>query len=278
MLDGMKVLILSAIACLVCSCSSAEDQLAEKGGHSILFGVEQRMDDGGAKIPVTKQEVEQAIRAIQGRLEELGVSEMIVSQQGESDIQLKLPGVGAEEASGLEAMLGKTYRIALHEVSPRNNEIAADGKSLAERVADGDEIVPGYRAQILKGKDADGNDYETPILINRRAALDGEDISMAAVSPSQADAVNVTLNASGTDKMIALTKNMRPSLDRIAIVLDGAVMSAPVVQSVPLGKNFVINGLDEPGEAKSLAISLMHPLGNPLKVKEVRAIPPAGKQ
>ena len=273
----MKALLLSAMAGLIASCSSADDKLAEKGGHSILLGVEERVDDGGPKIPVTKQAVEQAILVIQGRLEEMGIAEMIVNQEGEGGILLKLPGVAAEEAGRIGAMLEKSYQIALHEVSPRNDEVGADGKSLAQRVLDGDEIVPGYRAQTLKGKDGDGNDYETPILINRRRALGGEDISMAVVSPVQPDAVDVTLSASGTDKMIALTNAMRPGLDRIAIVMDGEVMSAPVVQSVPLGRNFQINGLDEPGEAQSLAISLMHPLGNPLKVKEVRQIPPAGK-
>ena len=39
--------------------------------------------------------------------------------------------------------------------------------------------------------------------------------------------------------MIALTKNMRPQVDRIAIVLDGEVISAPVVNQVPLGKQFI---------------------------------------
>jgi hypothetical protein len=61
------------------------------------------------------------------------------------------------------------------------------------------------------------------------------------------------------------------SIDRIAIVLDGVVQSAPVVQSVPLGKNFVINGLDEPGETKKLANALMNPLENPLIVEEERS-------
>lgn len=273
----MKALFLSAMVCLACSCSTADDKLAEKGGHSILLVVEGRVYEGGAKIPVSKDEVEQAILVIQGRLEEMGIAEMIVSQEGEGGILLKLPGVGAEEAGRISAMLEKSYQIALHEVSPRNDEIAADGKSLAQRVLDGDEIVPGYRAYTLKGKDGDGNDYATPILINRRKALGGEDIAVATLSPQDSEAVLVTLSASGTDKMIAFTKDMRPSLDRIAIVMDGDVMSAPVVQSVPLGKNFMINGLDEPGEAQSLAISLMHPLGNPLKVKEVRPVAPAGK-
>jgi SecD/SecF fusion protein len=88
------------------------------------------------------------------------------------------------------------------------------------------------------------------------------------------DSVDITLNNLGTDKMIALTQHMRPNIDRIAIVLDGIVKSAPVVQSVPLGKNFVINGLDEAGETRQLANALMNPLENPLEVEEERSVSP----
>ena len=80
--------------------------------------------------------------------------------------------------------------------------------------------------------------------------------------------------AAGTDKMIALTKNMQPGKDRIAIVLDGEVISAPVVNQVPLGKQFIIEGLREPGEVQSLANSLMNPLENALVVDEMRNVSP----
>lgn len=273
----MKALFLSAMVGLISSCSRAEDALAEKGGHSFLVSVGERVDDGGAKIPVTQAEVDQAIGVIEVRLEAMGIAEMLVEREGKGGILLKVPGLGAEQAGRISAMLEKTSRLELREVSPRNNETDAGGKTLAQRVQDGDEIVPGYRALIQKGKDADGNDHSTPILVNRRMALGGGDIAMAMVSPSRADAVNVTLDGAGADKMIALTKDMRPGLDRIAIVMDGEVMSAPVAQSVPLGRNFEINGLDEPGEAQALAVSLMHPLVNPLKVEELRQIRPAGK-
>ena len=74
--------------------------------------------------------------------------------------------------------------------------------------------------------------------------------------------------------MIALTKDMRPGVDRIAIVLDGEVISAPVVNQVPLGKHFIIEGLHEPGEVQSLANSLMNPLENALVVEEMRNVSP----
>lgn len=275
MLFPMKALFLSVMAGVICSCSSAEDKLAEKGGHSFLLGVQEREDDGGTRIPVTKELVEEAIRVIEGRLEGMGIAEMLVTREGDRGILLKIPGVGADEAGRIGAMLEKSSWLGLHEVSPRNDETNAEGISLAQRVKDGDEIVPGFRAHTFRGRDADGNDYETPILISRRQALGSGDIAMAAPSHSSPDAVDITLTGRGTEKMIAFTKDMRPGLDRIAIVLDGEAISAPIIIQTPLGKHFMINGLDEPGEAKSLAILLMHPLETPIKVEEVRGIPPA---
>ena len=57
-------------------------------------------------------------------------------------------------------------------------------------------------------------------------------------------------------------------------MLDGEVISAPVVNQVPLGKQFIIEGLREPGEVQSLANSLMNPLENPLVVEEFRNVSP----
>jgi SecD/SecF fusion protein len=84
---------------------------------------------------------------------------------------------------------------------------------------------------------------------------------------------SITLNDEGTDKMIALTKNMRPGVDRIAIVLDGEVISAPVVNQVPLGKQFIIEGLGEPGEVQNLANSLMNPLKTPSSSRKAQCFP-----
>lgn len=273
----MKTLLLFAAIALISSCSNPEDELAKKGGHSFLLNVEERVDDGGTKIPITAMEVDEVIRVIKDRLEAMGIAEGIVTREGKSGILLKLPGVEPEEAGRISAMLEKTSKLELREVSPRNDEINADGKTLAQRVQDGEEIVPGYRAFTHRLKDADGKDVTLTILLNRRAALGSADIDSAVLSPQQPDAVQVTLDEAGTEKMIALTKDMRPSLDRIAIVLDGEIVSAPVVTQTPLGKHFIITGLRKPGEAQALAISVMYPLETPIKIKEVRRVPPTRK-
>lgn len=245
------------------------------GGSSFTLRIQPKEADNGEKMPITTEQVEQAIKVIEGRLNSMGTAEPMIARQGVDGIIVQMAGVEPEESERIRATLEKVAKLELREVSPRNNEVGADGKSLAQRVLDKTEIVPGYRAYELKGKDREGNEYTHPILLSRRPALGGSDIKLAIPSMVEQGTVEITLNSVGEDKMIALTQHMRPGVDQIAIVLDEKAISAPVVQSVPLGRNFQINGLDDPGEAQSLANALMNPLENPLDVEEERTVSPS---
>jgi SecD/SecF fusion protein len=272
--------VLTIGVCALCMLAASPPKERLKGGIDIIGGssfslrIQEREADDGTKMPITKEQVEQAIIVIEKRLNAMGTKEPLIARQGADGILVQMPGVEPEESAAIRKTLEKVAKLELREVSKRTDEPNETGKSLAQRVQDGSEIVPGYRAYTYKHKDADGNEIKTPILLNRRMALGGSDIADAVPSPQQADAVAITLNGEGTDKMIALTKNMQPQVDRIAIVLDGEVISAPVVNQVPLGKQFIIEGLREPGEVQSLANSLMNPLENPLVVAEMRNISP----
>lgn len=246
------------------------------GGASFSLQIQPKDGAGGQPMPITKEQVDQAKIVIEKRLRSISYPEALIYQQGEDGLMLQIPGVEPEEAEEIREILTKVAKLELHKVSERTNEPATGGKSLAQSVLDGDEIVVGQRSFKHVFNDADGNEREEAILLYRRSALGGKDIANAVPSPQQADAVAITLNAAGTDKMIALTSsdNMRAGIDRIAIVLDGEVVSAPVVNQTPLGKRFIIEGLDEPGEVETLANQLMNPLENPLEVGEMRLISP----
>lgn len=244
------------------------------GGSSFTLRVQPKEGDAGELMPVTAQQVDQAILVIEKRLGGFKTDAPPPVRQGEDKIEVQMPGVEPEESQKIRETLEKVAKLELREVNPRTDEPGEGGKSLAQRVMDGEEIVPGYQAFTLKQKNQDGIETSQPLLLRRKAALGGQDIANAVPSPQQADAVAITLNTGGTDKMIKLTENMQPGRDRIAIVLDGEVISAPVVNQVPLGKNFIVEGLREPGEVQSLANALMNPLENALIVEEERTVSP----
>lgn len=272
------VLLIGVVGLCILAATPPREKL--KGGIDILGGsaftmhLQERETDNGEKLPVTEQQVNQAITVIEKRLNGMGNTEPLIVRQGSNGILVQMPGVSPEDSAKIRATLEKVAKLELREVSKRNDEVGPDQKTLAERVMNGSEIIPGYRAYKMKGKDSEKTEVTRPILLSRRMALGGSDIANAVPSQQQGDAVAITLNNGGTDKMIALTKDMRPGVDRIAIVLDGEVISAPVVNQVPLGKQFIVEGLNEPGEVQSLANALMNPLENPLVVDEMRTVSP----
>lgn len=94
------------------------------------------------------------------------------------------------------------------------------------------------------------------LFVEDKAIVTEADVVHAILSPSREDAIDIGLSKAGTEKMIAATKIMRPGIDRIAIIVNGKIVSAPVLQSVPLGKHFIISGLKEKNEAMNLAARL----------------------
>jgi len=244
------------------------------GGSSFTLRVQERTAEDGSTEAVTHQQVDQAIKVIEQRLNSMGTTEPLIARQGDDRVLVQMPGVDPEESERIRAILEKVAKLELREVHRETDQPTPGGKTLAQQVADGEEFRPGYKAFQLKDKDAQNNEISRPILLSRRVALGGSDVKNASPSVSRADAVSILLNSKGGDKMIALTEKMEAGRDRIAIVLDGEVLSAPVVQSVPLGTQFEITGIDKPGEAQNLANALMNPLENPLVVEEQRTVSP----
>jgi len=248
--------------------------MASHGGTVFELRIVARKDDSGTAVPITQAQLKQTIAVLDKRLKSSDIRDASITPNGDDSLQVKVPGVDADAAKPIRDLLEKTGKLILREVSPRSDEVGSDGTSLAERVASGKEILPGYKVFPYKHKELDGNERLTPILLNRRTAICSSDIELAMPSPQQANAVAITLNREGANKLIALTKNMVAGKDRIAIVLDDVVTSAPVVQSVPLGKQFILEGLRVPSEVQTLVAALMNPLEFCIAIEAERNIPP----
>lgn len=182
---------------------------------------------GGASFTLEAQDTEtvkadaeatdKALEVLRGRVDSLGVSEPTLVRAGENRIIVELPDV--QDPAEAVAVLGKTAQLSVHPVVA---------------VAAGPDAKPSKkRNQVLP---TDQGDY----IEIAPAALQGDDITGAAAEQpeNRSDwAVTVDFSGEGSDAFGELSAKAACATDasnRIAIVLDGQVISSPGVQ-VPCG-------------------------------------------
>ncbi|NTV07076.1 MAG: protein translocase subunit SecD [Chlorobium limicola] len=141
-------------------------------------------------------------------------------------------------------------------------------------------LIPQDSELLLAAKPdqlQDGRNYYPVFLLRKTAELTGGVITEAKASFSAEGAqpeVLMEMNSEGTAKWARITgANIGK---RVAIVLDGAVYSAPVVQSKIPNGNSVINGIESVEEAKDLEIVLKAgALPAPVRIIEERTVGPS---
>lgn len=239
------------------------------GGSSFALKVQPNVDPTtNQEIPLRESDLDQAVATIEKRLNAAGTTDMLIAKSGTDTIIVQMPGMDTETSAEIEEQLQKVAKLELREVSPQS-------QAVAKAVFDGEDVVPGYRAYKHEGESRDGEPFTEYLLLSSRAAIQGEDVADAWPQQQGADyEVGIKLTGEGGQKMTNLTKDMQAGSDRIAVLLDDEVLTAPVVQTVPLGQHFVIMGQENLSAASTLASQLLNPLKNALKIEEKRAISP----
>lgn len=247
------------------------------GGSSFTLQVMPKLDELTAQpVPLSPDDVGQAKAIIEKRLNEYGNVDLQVLEQGDDRLIVQMPGMSPEASDEVEKLLLQVARLEFRKVNLEGGRPGPDGRSLAERIQAGEEPrKPGYRVFEHHYETDEGTQRTEFLLLNQRIALTGKDVATAYPQTMGAShSVGITLTSTGGDKMINLTKDMTPQRDRIAVVLDGEVITAPSVNSVPLGRNFQIEGQSSNEEARNLCNALKNPLENPLKILERTTVSP----
>ncbi len=225
-----------------------------RGGMHLVLRVET------AKLtPAAKNDaVERAIEIVRNRIDQFGVSEPLIQRQGQDQIVVQLPGVTDRERA--KDLIGKTALLEFKLVNSLSQDIAdaASGK-----------VPEGY--EYLK----DENDKA--LLISKAASLTGEAIKDASVGMDQygLPSVKLEFNEKGIDAFSKLTGEHIN--ERLAIVLDGKVHSAPVIRTkIDSGQAEITGpGGFTPDEANDLRIVLRSgALPAPMVIEEERTIGP----
>lgn len=188
--------------------------------------------------------VARSIEVIRNRIDEAGVAEPSIQSLGKDRILVQMPGVS--DPRGLRALLGATAELTFHKVVPAGTEGAMHLPEIGS----------------------------TEIWVSARPALDGErlaDASAAFDPESGAPVVQFRFDTEGARLFGELTQELVGQ--RFAIVLDGQVISAPVIQEPILGGSGVISGAFTVDETSTLAALLRAgALPVPLEIIEERTV------
>jgi len=191
--------------------------------------------------------VSQALETIRNRIDQFGVREPLIQRQGTDEILVQLPGV--KDPKRAVELIGKT---ALLEFKVVDDE-ADIGKAIGGSVPEGDEILYGKVTDPV----TQSVRQTTPYLVKSKALMTGDIISDAQVSidPDMNEPyVSLTFNNIGARVFEKVTgENVKK---RLAIVLDGNVYSAPVIQEKISGGKAQITGRFSMEDAQDLSIVL----------------------
>ena len=210
---------------------------------------------------VQSDAVKQNITTLHNRVNELGVAEPVIQQQGADRVVVQLPGV--QDTAKAKDILGRTATLEMRLVDE-----SAEG-----RAAEAGGPVPFGSEKFLE---RDGR----PVIVKRQVILTGDSLTDAQPgfdSQTQQPKVDLTVDAKGGRVMRDVSReNLKK---RMAIVLfekgKGEVLTAPVIQA-ELGTRFQISGSMTVVEANDLALLLRAgSLAAPMEIIEERTIGPS---
>ena len=218
-----------------------------------------------SKLKIQEFALKQNLQTLHNRINELGVAEPIVQQQGFDRIVVQLPGV--QDTAKAKELLGRTATLEIRMVDEDKKDFATLEAAVKGQVPFGDELF----------KDRSGN----PILVKKNVVLTGDRITDAGpgVDGQNGGAVvNVTLDSRGAGIFRNVTRDNVGKRMAILLIEKGSteVITAPVINEEIGGGRVQISGMANAQEATDVALLLRAgALAAPMEIIEERTVGPS---
>ena len=230
-----------------------------QGGTQFLLEMDMSRAQTNAGVMMNADFIaEQAVEVLRRRVDRFGGGRILV----------QLPGLSESDKLQAKAQIQKAAFLEFRMVHPDSEGQISRGI-----------VPPGYvRLYEMVPSGTPGQRIPQPILVKRTSerGLSGKHVEGAGVGHDPATGspyVSFSLKPDGAQLFGEITQAAIG--ERMAIILDGEVVSAPRINGAILGGNGQITGSFTDKEAFELATSLENPLAAPLEVKEERGVDPS---
>ena len=245
-----------------------EEQLADLQLNDSGSGEELRLNAvlrPEAQKRVQDFALKQNIQTLHNRINELGVAEPVIQQQGAERVVVQLPGV--QDTAKAKDILGRTASLEIRMVDEENMSPAA--------------LAAAATGQVPLGSEYYVERNGAPLLVKKQVQLTGDRLTDAQPgfdNQTQEPAVHLTLDAAGARQFRDITRESVGK--RMAILLiekgKGEVITAPVIRSEIGGGRVQISGRMTTQEANDVSLLLRAgSLAAPMEIVEERTIGPS---
>ncbi len=204
-----------------------------------------------------------AVEVLRRRVDKFGVAEPLIQPQGNNRILVQLPGLSAADQESAKAAIQRAAFLEFRLVCPTSDQDIKEGV-----------IQPGYEILKRKQRTRDGREQTEEVEVRKRAEMDGSGLKSAMVVRGNLGEpeIHFMLDSKGAERFAEITRaNVG---QRLAIILDGQLYSAPVIQTPIETGSGQITGQFDNREAFELANVLENPLRAPLRIDESREVDP----
>ena len=208
------------------------------------------------KKNIKESAIKQSLEIVRKRIDESGTKEPLIQRSGKKRILLQLPGI--KDPERIKELLGTTAKLTFHMVD--------DEDTISLKV---------NRAPFGKIIVADFYNPEIKYLVEKKSRVGGENLvdAKASFDPQEGHAVSFRFDTTGAQKFgKATSENVGK---RFAVILDGVVITAPVINTAITGGSGIITGNFTSQEAADLSVLLRAgALPAPLSIIEERSVGP----